>query len=393
MNFEPSQSLHRTNFKPISGRLGFGVIGYGYWGPNLARNVAESSDFRLAGMCELDDNRIADFKAKYRDVKVVRELDRMLADPKVDAVAVATPPATHFPLAKRALEAGKHVLVEKPLAVSSREAAELVKLADELGLVLMPGHTFVYSPAVNKVDELIREGVLGEIYFATSSRMNLGKYQQSGVVQDLAPHDLSILIYWLRKRVTQVTASGRSVFQADIPETAFLTLTFDGGAQANVQLSWLAPRKLRQMLIVGSDRMVQYDDSHADESVKVYDRGLEFSAPPARSAKLPTPANFGEYRATYRAGDIVSPRIDAAEPLGLELSDFAEAIREGKVPRSSAEFGLEVVLALEALERSFRLGGQPVQIPENATANGNALVNGNGNGNGSNGAVEAGAAA
>lgn len=392
MNFEPSQSLHRTNFKPASGRLGFGVIGYGYWGPNLARNVAESSDFRLAGMCELDDNRIADFKAKYRDVKVVRELDRMLADPKVDAVAVATPPATHFPLAKRALEAGKHVLVEKPLAVSSCEAAELVKLADELGLVLMPGHTFVYSPAVNKVDELIREGVLGEIYFATSSRMNLGKYQQSGVVQDLAPHDLSILIYWLRKRVTQVTANGRSVFQDDVPETAFLTLTFDGGAQANVQLSWLAPRKLRQMLIVGSDRMVQYDDSDADESVKVYDRGLEFSAP----------ANFGEYRASYRAGDIVSPRIDPAEPLGLELRDFAESIREGKVPRSSAEFGLEVVLALEALERSFQLGGQPVQIPEDATANGNGLANGNGatngngtngNGNGSNGAVQAGAAA
>lgn len=378
MNFEPSQSLHRTNLRPASARLGFGVIGYGYWGPNLARNVAESSDFRLAGMCELDENRINDFKAKYRDVKVVRELDRMLADPGVDAVAVATPPATHYPLAKRALEAGKHVLVEKPLAVSSCEAAELVKLAKELGLVLMPGHTFVYSPAVNKVDELIREGVLGEIYFATSSRMNLGKYQQSGVVQDLAPHDLSILIYWLRQRVTQVTASGRSVFQADVPETAFLTLTFDGGAQANIQLSWLAPRKLRQMLIVGSDRMVQYDDSDADESVKVYDRGLEFSAP----------ANFGEYRASYRAGDIVSPRIDPAEPLGLELRDFAESIREGRAPRSSAEFGLEVVLALEALESSFQRGGQPVQIPEDATANGNPLVNGNGNG-----AVKASAAA
>jgi predicted dehydrogenase len=383
MNFEPSQPLHRTSLNPNSGRLGFGVIGYGYWGPNLARNIAESSDFRLRGMCELDDARIADFKSKYRDVKVERELDRMLADPHIDAVAVATPPATHHPLAKRALEAGKHVLVEKPLAVTSAEATELIELARELDLVLMPGHTFVYSPAVNKVDQLIDEGVLGEIYFVTSSRMNLGKYQRAGVVQDLAPHDLSILIHWLGKPVVQATASGRSVFQAGVPETAFLTLTFEGGAQANVQLSWLAPRKLRQMLIVGSDRMVQYDDSDADESVKVYDRGLEFSAP----------ANFGEYRASYRAGDIVSPRIEATEPLALELRDFAEAIREGTTPRSSAEFGLEVVLALEALERSFERGGQPVQVPEIATANGNGQVTANGNGAVSVNAVQAGAAA
>ncbi|MGC1851305.1 MAG: Gfo/Idh/MocA family oxidoreductase [Solirubrobacterales bacterium] len=336
-----------------SGRLGFGIVGYGYWGPNLARNVADSQDFRLLGMCELDEGRIADFKSKFREIKVDRELDWMLVDPRIDAVAVATPPSTHYALAKRALQAGKHVLVEKPLAVTSAEAIELIQLAREVDRVLMPGHTFVYSPAVNKVDELIREEVLGEIYFVTSSRMNLGKYQRSGVVQDLAPHDLSILLYWLGKPIVQVTANGRSVFQEGVPETAFLTLTFEGGTQANVQLSWLAPRKLRQMLIVGSDRMVQYDDSDADESVKVYDRGLEVSAP----------ANFGEYRASYRAGDIVSPRIDATEPLAVELHDFATAIREGTTPRSSAEFGLQVVLALEALERSFANGGQPVDVP------------------------------
>jgi len=358
MNFEPSQQLHRTSLLPKTGRLGFGVVGYGYWGPNLARNIAESEDFALRGLCELDDSRIADFQSKYREARVERELDRLLDDPRIDAVAIATPPATHHPLAKRALERGKHVLVEKPLAVSSAEASELVELARQAERVLMPGHTFVYSPAVNKVDELIREGELGEIYFVTSSRMNLGKYQRAGVVQDLAPHDLSILIHWLGKPVVQASASGRSVFQAGVPETAFLTLTFAGGAQANVQLSWLAPRKLRQMLIVGSDRMVQYDDSDADESVKVYDRGLEFS----------TPANFGEYRASYRAGDIVSPRIEATEPLAVELRDFANAIREGTTPRSSAQFGLEVVKALEALETSFQQGGQPVRIPELAAA-------------------------
>lgn len=380
MNFEPGLKGHGNGNgngrPPTSDRLGFGIVGYGYWGPNLARNVAESQDFRLLGMCELDDSRIADFKSKFREIKVDRDFDWMLADPRIDAVAVATPPATHYELAKRALLAGKHVLVEKPLAVTSTEAAKLIQLARSVDRVLMPGHTFVYSPAVNKVKELIREGVLGEIYFVTSSRMNLGKYQRAGVVQDLAPHDLSILLHWLGKPVVQVTASGRSVFQADVPETAFITLTFEGGTQANIQLSWLAPRKLRQMLIIGSERMVQYDDSEADESVKIYDRGLEFSAP----------ANFGEYRASYRAGDIVSPRIDATEPLGLELSDFASAIREGTTPRSSAEFGLNVVLALEALERSLKLAGQPTEV--------GAAANGNGNSNGQAGveAIEAGAA-
>jgi len=367
MNFEPGLQGNGNGGGrlPTTNRLGFGIVGYGYWGPNLARNVADSADFRLVGMCELDEGRIADFKSKFHEIKVDRDFDYMLADPRIDAVAVATPPATHFDLAKRALEAGKHVLVEKPLAVSSAEARELIRIADAADRVLMPGHTFVYSPAVNKVDELIREEVLGEIYFVTSSRMNLGKYQRAGVVQDLAPHDLSILLHWLDQPVVQVTASGRSVFQDGVPETAFLTLSFEGGAQANVQLSWLAPRKFRQMLIVGSERMVQYDDGEADESVKVYDRGLEVSAP----------ANFGEYRASYRAGDIVSPRIDATEPLALELSDFASAIREGTTPRSSAEFGLNVVLALEALQHSLERDGQPTEV-------GLAATNGNGNGNG-----------
>lgn len=354
MNFEPGLQGNGNGGGrlPTSNRLGFGIVGYGYWGPNLARNVADSDDFRLLGMCELDEGRIAAFKSKFREIKVDRDYDYMLADPRIDAVAVATPPATHFDLAKRALEAGKHVLVEKPLAVSSTEARELIRIADEAGRVLMPGHTFVYSPAVNKVDELIRDEVLGEIYFVTSSRMNLGKYQRAGVVQDLAPHDLSILLYWLDRPVTQVTANGRSVFQDGVPETAFLTLSFEGGAQANVQLSWLAPRKFRQMLIVGSERMVQYDDSEADESVKVYDRGLDVSVP----------ANFGEYRASYRAGDIVSPRIDATEPLSLELRDFAGAIREGTTPRSSARFGLNVVLALEALQHSLERDGHPTEV-------------------------------
>ena len=183
--------------------------------------------------------------------------------------------------------------------------------------------------------------------------MNLGLYQRDGVVLDLAPHDLSILLHWLGKPLVEVSANGRSVFQEGVHETAFLTLRFEGGAQANVQLSWLAPRKLRQMVVVGSQKMVQYEDTAADDSVRIYDRGLDFAEPPA---------NFGEYRLTYRTGDMVAPRLEALEPLGQELKDFAEAIREGTTPVSNARLGVEIVLGLEALEASLHGQGQPVAV-------------------------------
>ncbi len=279
--------------------------------------------------------------------------EEALADPDVEAVAIATPPHTHYALVRQALEAGKQVLVEKPLARTAGEAAELVALSEEVERVLLPGHTFLYSPSVNKVKDLIDEDALGEIYFATSSRMNLGIYQRDGVILDLAPHDLSILLYWLGKPLVEVTANGRSVFQDDVHETAFMTLRFEGGAQANVQVSWLAPRKMRQMVVVGSQRMITYDDSVADEPVRLYDRGLEFAEPPA---------TFGEYQLTYRTGDMVAPQVKPAEPLGLELSDFASAIRKGTTPVSSPRLGLEVVFALQALERSLYANGEPVKV-------------------------------
>jgi predicted dehydrogenase len=358
--------------------IGVSVVGYGYWGPNMVRNVVETEHFRLMGLCERDESRAAEFRRRHPATRVDCDFDAVLADPRVEAVSVATPPSTHYPLVRRALEAGKHVLVEKPLATTSEHAAELIQLAERKGLVLMPGHTFLYSPSVNKVYNLIQEDVLGDVYFVTSSRMNLGKYQRDGVVWDLAPHDLSILSYWLGERLVEVSANGRSVFQEGVPETAFLTLTFASGAAANVQISWLAPRKVRQMIVVGSRRMVQYEDTSEDQSVRIYDRGLDFEEPPS---------SFGEYRLTYRAGDMVAPRVEAAEPLSLELEDFARAIRgEGK-PRSSADFGLEVVLGLEALEESLQRGGAPVavQSPDDVLGRGQAHANGNGahaNGNG-----------
>ncbi len=347
--------------------IGAMVVGYGYWGPNIVRNVVERPEFRLMGLCELDDKRIDDFRRRHPGIWVEPDLDTALADPRIEAVAVATPPHTHFDVARRALEAGKHVLVEKPLARTPDQAVELIKLAEELGQVLMPGHTFVYSPSVNKVRELIRADVLGEVYFITSSRMNLGLYQQDGVVLDLAPHDLSILLHWLGKPLVEVTANGRSVFHEGVHETAFLTLRFEGGTQANVQVSWLAPRKMRQMVVVGSRRMIQYEDTAADDSVRIYDRGLDFSEPPA---------NFGEYRLTYRTGDMVAPRIEAVEPLGLELQDFASAIREGTTPISNARLGLEIVIALEALEKSLHARGepQPIRSVDEALAEGRPPV-------------------
>ncbi len=333
--------------------INLAVVGYGYWGPNIVRNVMDRPELALWGLCEMNSERVAKFSSRYPGAHTTASFEDVLADPAVDAVSIATPPSTHYALVRQALEAGKHVLVEKPLATSSVEAESLVDIADRKGLVLMPGHTFLYSPAVNKVRELIEAGDLGEVYFITSSRMNLGIYQPDGVVNDLAPHDLSILLYWLEQPVSIVSASGSTVFQNGVPETAFLTLCFEDGPTANVQLSWLAPHKVRQTIIVGSKRMVVYDDAASDGAVRIYDRGFDFTEP----------SNFGEYQLTYRSGDMLVPRLDAAEPLGLELEDFARAINTGARPRSSATLGLEIVRILEAAHASLTSSGRPVGLP------------------------------
>jgi predicted dehydrogenase len=341
--------------------LNVAVVGYGYWGPNLVRNVTASSTMQLVALCERDPARADAFRSRMPGVAIESDFDELLLDPSLDAVVIATPPNTHYPLCKRALQAGKHVLVEKPMAKTSAQARELKELAEQRGLVIMPGHTFLYSPAVNKVRDLINDNAVGEVYFVTSSRMNLGNYQPDGVVCDLAPHDLSILLHWLNRPIVQVSASARNIFQEHVAETAFITLTFEGGTTANIQVSWLAPRKVRQMMIVGSRRMISYDDTLSDEPVRLYDRGMEFS----------TPESFGEYQLTYRSGDVVIPRVEPAEPLALELQDFARAMLTGSTPVSHAQLGLEVVAAMEAVEESLTRGGEPVvldAVPQAAVA-------------------------
>lgn len=335
--------------------LGTAVVGYGYWGPNLARNIAECPQLSLEALCDLDPATLSLFSRRHPDARTMSELDAVLLDPAIEAVVIATPPQSHHALAKRALEAGKHVLVEKPLATRLDDALDLAETAAAVKRVLMPGHTFVYSPAVNTVRDLIQGGVIGDVHFITSSRMNLGKYNDDGVVCDLAPHDLSILLYWLEQPVVEVAVSGSSVLRQGVPETAFMTLTFEQGQTANVQISWLAPRKVRQMIVVGSQRMVQYDDTASDEPVRIYDRGMDMLPP--------TPANFGEHQLIYRTGDVLIPRVEPQEPLRLELEDFAHAIRTGEEPRSSLALGIEIVATIELAEESMRSGGAPLALP------------------------------
>jgi predicted dehydrogenase len=340
---------------PRQAPLGTAIVGYGYWGPNLARNIAECHDLRLDALCDLDPANLSLFARRHPDARATRELDAILVDPTIEAVVIATPPQTHYALAKRALRAGKHVLVEKPLATRLEDAHELAEIATASKLVLMPGHTFIYSPAVNTVRDLLSDGVIGDVHFITSSRMNLGKYNDDGVVCDLAPHDLSILLYWLQQPVVEVAVSGSSVLRQGVSETAFMTLTFAHGQTANVQISWLAPRKVRQMIVVGSQRMVQYDDTASDEPVRIYDRGMDMLPP--------TPANFGEHQLIYRTGDVLIPRVEPQEPLRLELEDFAHSIRTGEEPRSSLALGVEIVATIELAQESMALGGAPLTLP------------------------------
>src|SRR5919204_5336537 len=329
-----------------------GLVGLGYWGPNLVRNLADSTEFEIAHLCDLRPEALESIHARYPDARLTTRFEEVLRDPEVDAVVIATPVSTHHALAMSALQAGKHTFVEKPLAASSGDVLELMALAEENDLVLMPGHTFLYSPAVTTIKRLIDSGELGEIYFISSSRVNLGLHQRdASVVWDLGPHDFSILRYWLDALPEEVSALSRSCLLPHVPDVCFINLTYASGAVAHVELSWLSPSKLRRTAIVGSKKMVVYDDT-SNESVRIFDAG----------ASIPDPETFGEYRLSYRTGDIVSPRLDATEPLSLELADFARAIRDGSTPVSSTELGLDVIRTIEAVDKSLLEAGTPVPV-------------------------------
>lgn len=328
---------------------GLAVVGLGYWGPNLLRNAWETAGARVVAMHDRSPEACAPLARRYPDIRVAERYSDILAADDIDAVLISTPIRTHYALAREALLAGKHVFVEKPMGQRSDECRELIRLSKERSLVLMPGHTFLYSPPVRKVKEIIDAGELGESYFATFSRVNLGIHQSdASVVRDLGPHDFSILLYWFG-RPEFVRAVGRDSIGSGQLDVAFIDVGMPSGALVHIELSWLAPTKLRRTVLVGSGKMVVYEDTSA-EQVRVYDRG----------ADVLEPQSFGEHQLSYRSGDILSPRLQADEPLRLELEDFVGAIRDGRQPVSDATMGLDVVRLIEAAETSLIYNGSPV---------------------------------
>ncbi|MEA2421281.1 MAG: hypothetical protein QOF55_380 [Thermoleophilaceae bacterium] len=328
------------------------LIGLGYWGPNLLRGLFELNDVEVSYICDLDSDRLERFSRRYPSARATRDLDNVLADPKVDAVVIATPVFSHYALATRALNAGKHVFVEKPMASSSAEAGELIELADTMDRALMCGHTFLYSPAVRAVKEIISSGDLGEIYFISSSRVNLGLHQRDvSVVWDLGPHDFSILLYWMDEMPDWVGAVGRDSIVKGIPDVAFIDMGFPSGTLSHIELSWLAPSKLRRTVIVGSQKMVVYDDSSA-EPVRVFDSGVTYE----------DPETYGQYQLSYRTGDILSPRLDTTEPIISELTDFVDGVRRGRAPEGNPALARNVVRLIEAAESSIEERGVPYEI-------------------------------
>jgi predicted dehydrogenase len=332
------------------------VIGAGYWGPNLIRNFAACPETELVAVCDKDPSRLAKVLAGYQGVKALDNPDVLWKRDDVDAVAIATPVGTHAPLALAALRAGKHVLVEKPLASCTRDAEAMVLAAKEAGRVLMVDHTFIYSGPVRKIKEIVDSGDLGEIFYVDSVRINLGLFQHDvNVVWDLAPHDLSIMDYLVGRLPKSLSAFGACHADSDngIEDVAYLNLDFGDGLLASFHVNWLSPVKIRHFLVGGSRKGLVYNDLSPDEKIKVYDRGITVS----QDAEARRGMLIG-----YRTGDVWSPRIANQEPLQAMVCHFAECIRSGKVPMTDGEAGLRVVRILEAAQRSIKAQGGRITL-------------------------------
>ena len=332
------------------------VIGLGYWGPNRVRALNEIIGADVAWICDSDAERLQRHALRHPGIKASAEIEDALTDPSVDAIILATPAFTHHDLASRCLDAGKHVFVEKPLAASSVEANDLVELAERRDRVLVCGHTFLHSPSVQAVKRILDRGDLGDLHFISSSRVNLGPYRSDvGVIFDLGPHDFSILRYWLGSAPSSVSAVGRAVIADKVSDVAFIDLTFPDGLLAHVELSWLAPSKLRRTVIVGSKKMLVYEDGTADP-VRLFDSGIEYR----------DPETFGEYQLSYRTGDVTSVRVDAKEPIVSELEDFLASIASGHTPVGGLEVALDVIRTVEAAEHSLDNSGLNVPVSPSA---------------------------
>ncbi len=329
------------------------VIGCGYWGPNLIRNFSEIPGACLQLVCDLQQDRLDSIRRLHPRLETSRDTAEVM-ESSVEAVAIATSVSSHYTLAKQALLSGKHVLVEKPLTTSSEEAMELTAIAEERKLVLMVGHTFEYHSAVEVLKNLIQSGQLGKVYYIYTSRLNLGLFQKDiNVVWDLAPHDVSILTYVLGANPTAVSAHGSSFVQPNIHDVAYLTLTFPDDILAHVHVSWLDPCKTRRITVVGSKKMVVYDDIASLEKIMIYDKGVNV---------LPHTNTFGEFQLSYRYGDISIPYVPFTEPLKLECTHFLDCIREGRRPKSDGRVGYQIVRVLETAQKSLNNGGHSIPI-------------------------------
>lgn len=328
-----------------------GVIGAGAWGRNLIRNFAALGQLRA--VADLDESALERVARLYPGVRTTRAAEALFADPDIAGVVVATTSSAHAPLARAALAAGKHVLVEKPLAASVAEAEELLRDAAAAGRVLMVGHLLLYHPAVDTLRALVAAGELGELYYIYSQRVNLGKIRQDeNALWSFGPHDVSVILDLLDEEPQQVSASGRACLQPGLEDVVFVNLRFPSGRLANIQLSWLDPHKIRRLTLVGSRKMVVFDDMEATEKIRIYDKGVA-------GAEAGRIVDY-EDSLTLRFGDILIPRITMREPLQIECEAFLEAVRTGRAPRTDGRDGLRVVRVLEAAQTSIREGGRPV---------------------------------
>ncbi len=330
-----------------------GAIGCGYWGPNLIRNFVEISTSEVIIVSDLQKERLSSIASRYPKVRVTQNYKEIF-EQDLNAVVIATPPATHYSLAKECLERGLHVLIEKPITINSTHAQELIDIADAKKLVLMVGHTFEYNAAVHTLKQLVDSGDLGDVYYVDTARLNLGLFQRElNVMWDLAPHDISILLYVLGRRPVSVSAHGMPCVFSGIHDVVYIDMMFPDNILAHIHVSWLDPCKVRRTTIVGSKKMVVYNDIETNEKIKIYDKGVE---------KPPYPESYADFHFSYRYGDVLIPNIRFSEPLRLECQHFLDCIRNGSKPQSDGRVGLDVVKVLEAAQKSLNRNGSDSEV-------------------------------
>lgn len=337
-----------------------GVIGYGYWGPNLVRNFMETREATVAAVSDLSAERLGEVQRRFPGVKTTTDYRELLRDPDIDAIAIATPVGTHYELGLAALTAGKHLWLEKPMTETSAQAQRLIDEAERRRLVLLVDHTFIYTGAVRKMAEIMRSGELGRIYYYDSIRVNLGLFQRDvSVISDLAVHDFSLLDHLLGEQPVAVSASGTNHFPGTPENLAYVTLFYESGTIAHANVSWLAPVKVRQILIGGSKKMITYDDLEPSEKVKIYDKGISFTDDPQK---------IQEMRVGYRTGDMWAPKLAMTEALRVEGDHFADCIQNGKTPQTDGHLGHRVVRLIELANASMRRMGETVFIHQEVKA-------------------------